>query len=94
MPLPCRDTDALQTATARHEACEAAAVWGDLQAAFFVGLAYDSAPASRGRHVDQRQHHTGDAGEDEDQTDRRARDARDMKGHRVAEYRAHGNEKY
>src|SRR5277367_2634666 len=61
-----------------------------LEAPFFVRSA-DYSPSSGGR-IEQRQHHTDDAGDDEDQADRWPRHARHVECDGVADDRADGDE--
>src|SRR6478735_1857418 len=63
-----------------------------LEAPFFVRPADCS--ASSGGHVDQRQNHTDDAGDDENQADRWPRYARHVKRHAVADDRADRDKEY
>lgn len=62
-----------------------------LEASFFVRTADHSAPS--GGRIDQRQNDADNAGDDEDQADRRTRHALDMKRDGVTEDRADGDEK-
>src|SRR5437588_10821771 len=77
-------------ATARPLRSARRGVTTTLDAPFFVRSA-DYAPSSGG-HIEQRQHHTDDAGDDEDHADRWPRYARHVKCQAVADDRADGDE--